>query len=269
MACAKSQSDLETLQSLDDIDRDVRKRSQIVHYRHLLKQSNIDIAKHYINGELALILDCAFQWKAGAVGTIASNEVRCVYGFDFPILIFHNNSPGVRSSRYWNEQQVLIRNVQVVKHLNETVSAECVRLYVGHDPVEKFRATNIYFSPVEKSFHIFPGLPNGKFGPLIKGVKGMPFDGTDVGVVDGGPQIVESVSDNQRHRRGELRHVGKCVDDILRSNWLVSLDSGSVTIPHRGDDSLQVRNVFIGPFNFESGCDEAVHVCDSTGDALG
>jgi hypothetical protein len=241
------------------MDREFRKRSQIVHYRHLLKQSNVNLAKHYLDGELALVLDCAFQRQADAVGAIASHEIG-VPGFQIPFLIFHNDALSVYGSRYWNEQPMLVRDVHVVKHFNEAIPTNCVRLYVGDDPVKEFRTKNIYFSPSQSAFYFFPGLRSGEFGVTIKCSASVPFDGSAVGVINRRPEIMESISNNQRHNWSEFGKVSKCVDDILRSNTLVTLDSGTVTVLHRSNELLQVRNVFIGPFNFESsGCESINH----------
>ncbi len=214
MACVKSQSDLEALQSLDDMDREFRKRSQIFHYRHLLKQSNVNLAKHYLDGELALVLDCAFQRQADAVGTIASHEIG-VPSFQIPFLIFHNDALNVHGSRYWNEQPMLVRDVHVVEHFNEAIPTNCVRLYVGDNPVKEFRTENVYFSVCERVFYVFPGLPSREFGVPIKDRWGMPFDCSEVGILDrSGSQAVDGAyrhlvrwlysSDTSNRRRASL-----------------------------------------------------------------
>jgi hypothetical protein len=59
VACVKSQSDddLEAIQKLNDANSHFRKILQVTHYRHVLKQAHVDVVKHYVNGELALVFD--------------------------------------------------------------------------------------------------------------------------------------------------------------------------------------------------------------------
>src|SRR6266699_2522736 len=61
------------------------------------------------------------------------------------LLILHNDIGNSSDSHDWDEQPMLIRNVKVVKHLNETVPTPYVRLYMGEYPIKQFRTKNIYF----------------------------------------------------------------------------------------------------------------------------
>src|SRR5689334_1924390 len=68
----KSQSEAsDGIQSLDDAHRHFRESLQVVYYRHALKQvDSLDLVKHYVNGELAVILDLVIRRKVNEVGAV-------------------------------------------------------------------------------------------------------------------------------------------------------------------------------------------------------
>ena len=257
-ARVKSQSDVsDAIQEINDASRNFREVLQVTQYRHALKQANISLAEHYINGELAMIFDIVFQRESGGVWAISRNGVR-IPGNHVTFLIFDNNIHDVAHSGYWDEQPVFVRNVQIVKHLNKTISTDHVRSYVGDNPIKKFRTENVYFSSSQSGFYIFPSLPSRKFGVLIKLSRGVPFDGSEVGVLNGNAQIVNRVSDNERHSDTELGHIGRGVRDYLAADWFVAFEGGNVGVFQARNDAFKIRDVFIGPFNFVSGCGESV-----------
>jgi hypothetical protein len=256
---AKSQTEdeLNAVQSLDDMSSGFRKLSQIVHYRHALKQANVDLVKHYINGELALILNCAIAREIEAVWPIATNGPR-ITGDRFPFLILHNNIPNIGSSCCWNQEPVLVRNVQIVKDCDKDIPTGFVRFYVGDDPLKELRAKNVYFSALESIFYVFPGLPSGERGVTIKLGGRVPLDGAEVSVFECRPQIVNSVPNDEGHSNADFRQIGRRVLECL-STTSIRLDAGNVGIWQGGNQPAQILNVFIGPFNFEPSRSESVN----------
>ncbi len=154
MACVKSQSEdkLDALQSLNRVHSRFGKCLQIAHYRHALEQGNIDFIEHYLKGELAIILDCVFQREVNSNGALTLNRTGIHDTLD-AFLILHNDVANVDSSRQWDQQPVLVRNVQIVKQLEKVVPTVCVRLYVGKNPIKEPRAINVYFSFFESLFY--------------------------------------------------------------------------------------------------------------------
>jgi hypothetical protein len=261
--CAKSQSD-DGAQSVDDVIRNFREVFQVSYYRHALEQE--EIVKHYIQGDLALVLDLAPRTEIEPEGPMTWNRVA-LSGDDIPILILYHDVVNPRQLKQWGKQPVLIPNVQIVKENDKTIPV-LVRLYFGNDPIKEFRTKNVYFSIFERTFYVIPSLPNGEFGVLIKDGRGMDFNGSEISVFNGHPQIVNSVPDDESHDAGDFADIRRRVLNCFATS-LIRFDRGNVSLWQTGDNCLKVRNMFVGPFNFESGSSEAVHSCDSTGDGIG
>ena len=261
MARSKSQS--ESTQSFDDILSAFREVLKVSNYRHALEHGDLNLGKHYIDGDLALILHFAAGSEIEKECSVPGNGegIPCN---DLPILILHNDVLNNTNAHQWSQQPVLIRNVQIVKEFEKTIPTDYVRLYIGDNPVKESRAKNVYFSILERVFYVLPGLPSGEFGVTVQFRNCMPLDGAEVSVLHGNPQIVDSISDNHSHFGSDFGDIRRKVLDCF-SAFFIRLDCRSVSIWKRGNNCRQFRNMFLGPFNFVSGCGESInHNADSS-----
>src|SRR6185437_12715866 len=244
--CAKSQFDSNIPQALDDITRNSREQLQLIQYRHALKQANIDLSEHYINGELALVLDCVFKRKTDRVRAVATDSVTIARD-NFSFLILHNNVRSLSDANGWDKQPMLISDIQIVKHFNHVIPTSCVRLYIGDNPIKQSRSKSVYFSTFESVFYVFPGLPNREFGVEIALTRNEFLDGSNPCIFDSDSQIVNSVCQDNGHVVSKFLYIRQCVRDYLTAYGFITLQGGSVGVFQHLDSPLKVRNVFVGP----------------------
>ncbi|HEY6466853.1 MAG TPA: hypothetical protein VIY69_12720, partial [Candidatus Acidoferrales bacterium] len=149
-------------------------------------------------------------------------------------------------------QQMLVRNVEIVKSPNYGVMPSFVRLNVGDDTIEQAFAPGIYFNATKGSFHTFSSFPHGEFRLIGDFVGQNSRNGAVPSEIHGSAEIMKGIPDNQRKLREGLLEFRELMYKRLAAIWAM-LDSHTVAVFVRQNSGIEVRDVFIGPFDFETG----------------
>jgi hypothetical protein len=125
-------------------------------------------------------------------------------------------------------------------------------LNLGHDALKERRTPGIYLNPVKGSLDFLPSTPNGKSRRIRDFVWETSANCGEPSEIHSSPQIVEGISDNQRQIIQTVSEVWDFMFQRLSAVWTV-LDCGSATIFERINGGLHVRDMFLGPLNFQAG----------------
>jgi hypothetical protein len=256
--------DSEFTHYLDKVSSRLRKVAERTKYRRSLE--GISLIENYRRGKLSIVLDFVIPGERNPVGSsILDSDCVGVPGSFVSLLIFQDDSRSVENLHHWQEQPMLVRNVEVVKTGDDAIPIiSTVRLYLGHNPLKEGGTKNVYFSPLESVFYKFSGFSDGKLSMFIKGGSGTPFDDSQIAIFDSGAQVMYGVSDDHSQIRSQHLSVWRKVADYLQTGFFVTLSRGMVGVWQPKNNLLDIRNVFIGPFEFKSSSGESVdHKSDS------
>lgn len=252
---SESQLYLEGLQCIRDANSNFRKIIQNSRNWNALQQ--MDLLEGYRNGDFALILHIAVGVNDRMEGALASDGQSISSRNAF--LILQSESLNVGGMKQGNQKDVLIRNVEIVKAPQQEVSIirSFVRLYVGNHSFVEGGTQAVYLSAFESVFKQFLAVENRELGVTVLDIRNVLSDCACVCVVESRSNVVDSIPDNERHVLCDFCLIRAAVNKALPEIW-VNLDATNVGIWQSGDNPLDIRNVFIGPFDFEGGSVEQV-----------
>jgi hypothetical protein len=147
------------------------------------------------------------------------------------------------------KQKMLIRDVQIVKDKNGAVLPSIVRLCFGYDEVKKWRTSGIYLNAMQGRFEFLFGGTDGKLGAISLTGRNMFSNDSSPRKIEGGMQVVQDIPNNQSQIKKSIVDLW----DFVRDSFIIFIDCGGVSILKRQKCDFQLRDVFIGPFDFLAG----------------
>ena len=258
MVRVKSQSErrLEILHELDEMFDGLRELRQNFSYFDMVVKSGI--RQQYVKGQLSLVLNLEIRCEGNDVRrpSFSRSAVSSKY---FTAIILHNNVVNSGSWPQTEKNQMLVRDVEFVKDVNNSVVLPSfVRLYIGNEQVEDSRIRpGVYVNPIERTFKVFRRRVDRKLSPVEIGSRDVILKHGNPSEIECGSKIVDCISDDQSDVIGvfgELQRVYK----FIRASVVIFLDSNSTTFLQRENCSLQVCDMLIGPLDFEMSVFEKV-----------
>jgi hypothetical protein len=232
----------EDLQNSEDA---VLKKAQCRRYLNILKRTSL--AEQYANGKLAMILDVVPYREVEVEGTVpVHGEGRDILGSSR--LILHRSAFESAVSDYWNQQLVLIDNIEIVKS-PEGIIPSTIRLYVGDDRLVDSRCGQIYVSSAQLTFETLARFGEGESRVLVNDGEIDPLRDNKPCVIQRGSEIVNGVPDNQGHLPKQSRGVPRMILEGLCAYCTIYVDRGNVTLLQRQGRTIDVRNMLLGPVN--------------------
>jgi hypothetical protein len=256
--CAKSQSERqsEILHKLDNVANSLRELGE--NFRYLDAVVKAGIRQHYVKGQLALILNLNLRIEGDDVRRIGS----CLNAKSFESftgVILHNN---VLDSGHWRQgeqNQMLVRDVELVKSVEEcAVLPSFVRLYIGDEQIEDGRIRDgVYANPVERTFKVLQRSVDRKLSAFAVKSGDMLFEQSDPSEIERGSEIVNRISDDQSNVVCIFSKLQR-VYELLRSSVTIFLDRNTTTCLQRENCPLQVCDMLIGPLDLEASVPEEI-----------
>lgn len=110
--------------------------------------------------------------------------------------IFHSSARESAVANYWDQQLVLIENVEIVKGADGVIPST-VRLYANHNRTEHGRRSNMYINASKFSFELCSRFVEHKSCPLVD-LGGIDlFEHNKPSVVERRLEIVNGIPKNQ------------------------------------------------------------------------
>lgn len=268
MVRSKSQRRLEILHKLDNVASGLRELGE--NFSYLDAAVKAGIWHHYIKGQLALILNLNIRSERDDVGRTctcwSAKSLKC-----FTAVILHNNAVDSGYRRQGEQNQMLVRNVEFVKSVEDgAVLPSFVRLYVGDEQVEDGRIREgVYANPIDRTFKVFQRGMDRKLRMIAVKSVNMLSEQSNPSEIERGPKIVNSISSDQGDVIGVLAEVEK-VYEFLIASVSIHQNSGGAGFFQRANSPLQIRNVLIGPLDFQASFSERIgHGAEVYGKAVG
>ena len=235
-----------SLQPFDHLKDEARiYRERALHARRIINQS---VVERYSKGELALILDFHFIGKINVIRRVSGDcpgiAANCLSG-----LILHLNAANVGVLNHRYEKPMFISLVENVNGPDGEIPS-FVRLYFVNHKAEKVGTGDVYFSPSQRVFKLFPRTINGELGKLAEGPRSDSCNSFHPSIVEGAFEIMSDVTYQQCC--GNLEPpVSHIMLNRFVSKLRINLDARNVVVWQTCEPSLQLHDVLIGPIDFQ------------------
>jgi hypothetical protein len=249
---AKSQSERqsEILQKLHGVEDEIREARKQAHYRNRLKDTCL--LQGYCDGKFSMFLNLEARHE---VNNVLPFNARCGHRtsvIQFAVSISHRDSRDVSHRVESEKENMFVRDIDIVKRPNGGIVPSVVRLNLGHDAVKERFTPGIYLNPMKGSLDLLPSMPYGKLCRVGDFVREASANCGEPGEVQSSPQIVDGISDNQGQLIQSISEFWNFMLQRLSAVWAV-LDCHSATIFERENGGIHVRDMFLGPLNFQAG----------------
>lgn len=246
MACVESQSDI--LKKLDDVESVIAEAVQQALYRKAAVSTCF--LQSYREGKFSLIfdIDAAFKWddilplKSWALPRTASMQ--------FTAFVSYGDSSYMSTWTKAEQQDMLVRNIEIVKCPGGANVPSVVRLNLQHDAVPQGWTPGVYVNTVKGGFDFLQRLSDWKLRLSGELVGKVPLNGPVPCEIHSGPGVVDRIPDHQREFVQSLPEVRNFMFQALTSVWTV-LDCSNAGVFERLNSGVHVRNMFLGPLSLE------------------
>src|SRR6266404_4217653 len=243
---AKSQSEiLQKLHNIENILGEARK--QVTYWEAL---ENTCLLDGYCEGKLSLILYLNVLIKDNDIRGRGESKIARSAN-NVAVRLFHHNALNASSRRQFEEKQVLIRNIECVKSMENASLPSFVGLYVGYNDLEEGGATGLYFQPMKGVFDLLPGIPNRELIEVRDSSRNVFIESARPPIIEGCTEIVKGISDNQGQVQESIFMFRDIVYQALISSITVMLNCRSLSIYESENSILRISDMFIGPLNFQ------------------
>ena len=152
---------------------------------------------------------------------------------------------------------MLVGDIEFVKGVDNTVVPSFVRLYVGNDQSKECGITSgVYRNTVQGTFKFLPTGVNREFRAIKVGGQNVLFEGAYSCEIESGFEIVDCIPSNQSHLVGSLSEFRNRMYQVLVASIAILYHCRSVILFQSGNSCFQIRDMFIGPLDFQSGISE-------------
>lgn len=213
----------------------------------LLILQSIPLAERYQESRLSVILDlCSIRHDSSVVTGSRQNNISPL---PTPIYILKFQALDGRNGNHWDKGMVFVVNVELMN--GENISVPSSVWFYAIDEQIKEGGGGRYFSAQFglKAPSLFFGVDGelAKFGVGIRDECRVRFTPRNV---QSAVQIVDCIANNERNFPRQSP-ISKSVIEELFPRLSINVQAGSVSVG-RGEKSLiDIRDVLIGPFDFE------------------
>jgi len=236
--------------ALDVIDRATNDRRQIAQrWKDVLAAEGQSVGENYANGRISLIYDLNVSLPGGEVGHVLSRSSPLWNYKNFTTLVFVANVPDPLPLQMWDQQPVLIFNVESVQGPDVIPISSLVGLYNIHDEVDDPFGGLMFESAIDGCFKFILGVVHRKLGVFSSLSSSSKFN--IIGdKIERSSEIMQSVS-NYAHEffwhgltKLELERITSGVRVTFNPNGVkVTLDDFA------NQKSIQVSDVLFGPLD--------------------
>ena len=170
------------------------------------------------------------------------------------MLVFHVNVADRGIVQHWNQEPVLVSSVELVNGPNGKIPS-IVGLYLAHDKTEEIWGGDVCFNPLHGIFKSIGCGVDGKLGSFPISSRNQPTDRLEPHVIQGALEIMDDVSEyyGQIVAGASVLDICKVAINEFASTISVYLGRDSQSFFQAIDSKFKVRNVMVGPFDFETG----------------
>lgn len=237
-----------SLKQLHDANRRLSELSQRAEHVNIV--SGRSLVEDYNHCDLSLILDFAplqnFDPVRAGTGQCPIERAHVAPWILYLQAVQEGNV------KEWNQQSMFISPVEYVNGPHGTIPS-VVGLYLGDYEIVEAGSGLVYFSIPKRIFQKLTSRVNGEFVRLLGSDHGVFHQRTDPRVIKSAFEIMNRVPDHQSKVAGVLAPLANAILQKLISSLRIDLDAGSVLVRQDGDSSFNLRDVLVGPFNFQSG----------------
>ncbi len=154
---------MEILKEFHDAQDKRRVSAQRIHRSRLA--SSVPVLEHYIEGRASWVFDmyAPFKWPNEVGKGVSSTP--CLPAMPLPLLVFHINIANRGIVNDWNEEPVLVSDVEFVHGANGKIPIlSTVRLYLAYEESGEFRSETAYLQVLKSGFKVIAGGIDWKFG---------------------------------------------------------------------------------------------------------
>jgi hypothetical protein len=250
MSQKSQRSTIESGQRIDDVFHKWREHpKQLACWKAL---ENICFLDRYLNGEFSMILHMDAGLKIDAVWPETLNRDRAAM-LHLAIRISSENSDDSRTWREIEQEQMLVRNIQILKNVDNMPLPSFVRLCFIENELVELGAEGIYFNAMQRRFELLSRFAGGELSEIGLSVWNEPFGRAHPSEINGAVQVVKRIPENQGQIRRAILEVWDHVHQYLATGFSIKLDCGRVTVLYRDECTFKIGDVLLGPFDLQVG----------------
>jgi hypothetical protein len=247
----RTKSQLDILQKLHDVEDVLGKCRQQSEYWNAFE--NICILDAYTNGQLSLIfhLDIVCKMNDASASPFGKPALSVP---NLALCVSNINTVNEGCRDQFEQQEMFVRDVEIVKRLDNTKVPSVVRPYFGNNKLEECGTQGMYFNTLKATFDTLLSFPNWE--PSMFGLGKV----NAASLTDGAPSKIESrmeIVNGISRDEGKLQEffvkVWDFVLQLLNASIRVQLECGSILLFQKDICVLHVRDMFIGPIKLQSG----------------
>ena len=176
---------------------------------------------------------------------------------NFTVWPLHHNSVDTRQRNQPEQEKMLVGDIEFVKGIDDTIVPAFVRLYIGNDQFKKRGITSgVYRNAVQGTFKFLPTGINGKLGAIKVCGWNVLHEDAHPCEIESSFEIMDCIPGNQGHVIGSFSEFWNRMYQVLMASIAILHDCRSVVLFQSGDSRFQIRYVFIGPLDFQTGISE-------------
>jgi hypothetical protein len=241
---------LELRKSLHNTENVLAETAKQYAYWSVLEGTNF--LESYRKGELAFILNADVCVEGNNHGT-GAQSFSAYSESVVTVLLSYFDSSNISDGTQLEKKHMFVRDVEIVKDADYAVVRSVVRLYVGHQKIEKVGRETVYLDPVKGRFQFLPAIAGRELSFVSRGLDGNSFGSFKPSEIQCGAEIVNCVTHDQRKFLKVQVQLGDAMRQMLESSFRVYLDTGSVSFFQREQGAFYFRDVLVGPFHLQ-GC---------------
>lgn len=204
------------------------------------------LAEAYRDGKVSIILDLdPFSKVEFPKGPRPCSSETCTF---FALLVFNANTGNPGAIDDWDEQFVLVKDIEIVKIMKEIVPSR-VGFYGGTDPFAENGAGGVYFSLGQGAFKFRSALAKRKLS-VIGTRESQMRPRAYPQIIERCPEVVDRVSSDKGYSAAEIFKIcAEVLESVASADmWL---DAWNVAFFQRVNNQVKVRDVLIGPLYLE------------------
>jgi hypothetical protein len=247
--CAENQSRFNELLKQFHHRQDVlRIDAERIHYASLA--AKLSIWEHYAKGKISLIFNVESRPNGQSKREIAAGSKPNHVAVPGIILKLDAAADGV--VEHWNQKAVFISNVELVNGPDGKIPS-VVGLYLIEQEFEKSLTCNVYFSLLKRSFQTFKCGMTREFDISVGALGSDSLKRREPRIIESAFHVMDGVSDHHSHVIGQGIHILDFIFKEFISSAGIDLDCSSASFLQRENSCFNLRDMLIGPFDFESG----------------
>ena len=238
------------LECLNSAQCDLRKL--VEHWNDRLTFETCDIAKAYVDGWLALVVNMKLAGSRhsyhaycaaliDASGTPPHGEASTARHFNISVEVHQ-----LPDAEYWDQQHVLIGNIQTIQHFKKRVPS-CVTFHRISEQRNNV-VRSLQYSLTERVYKFFSVFPDPEIGPFARCFPESNHE-FNVGKIERSPEIVKSVPQDEGQFFGRLFGESEIEAALAGIRISFNIEHVEVSIEEGVKHIIEINDVLIGPFD--------------------